>query len=181
MRKTDQGGSFRPIKRTSQVVFGERHHLRAVMDSILSFSSMSDRVAREKLGLEQLIDARTAELDRIHANFDQNLEKARDPKTTADELAALFQKTSADDYLLLRIIAEHPNTPSSVLALLAAHSYDAVKENVARHANADRKTLEKLADDPTRPLWFLVACNAAAPEDLREELKKRMWQGSEKQ
>ncbi len=181
MRKTDQGGSFHPIKRTSQVVFGERHHLRAVMDSILSFSSMSDRVAREKLSLEQLIDARTTELNRIHSNFDQNLEKARDPKTTADELAELFQQTSADDYLLLRIIAEHPNTPSSVLALLAAHSYDAVKENVARHANADRKTLEKLADDPTRPLWFLVACNAAAPEDLREELKKRMWQGAEKQ
>ncbi|MGH6630506.1 MAG: hypothetical protein ACREB3_12310 [Burkholderiales bacterium] len=150
------------------------------MDSITSFSSISDRVAREKLSLEQLIDTRTAELNRIHANFDKNLEVARDPKTTADELAALFQQTSADDYLLLRIIAEHPNTPSSVLALLAQHSYDAVKENVARHPNADRKTLEKLAEDPTRPLWFLVACNSAAPEDLREQLKKRMWQGSEK-
>jgi hypothetical protein len=180
MRKTDQGGDFRPIKRTSQVVFGERHHLRSVLDSILSFSSMSDRAAREKMSLEQLIEARTAELNRIHANFDRNLEVAREPKTTADELAALFQQTSADDYLLLRILAEHPNTPSSVLALLAQHSYDAVKENVARHPNADRRTLENLADDPTRPLWFLVACNAAAPEDLREELKKRMWQTSEK-
>lgn len=180
MRKTDEGRTFRPIKRTSQVVFGERHHLRAVVESIVSFSSMSDRVAREKLSLDQLIDARTAELDRIHANFDHNLEVARDPKTGADELAALFQKTSADDYLLLRILAEHPNTPSSVLALLAQHSYDAVKENVARHANADAKTLEKLADDPTRPLWFLVACNAAAPEELRQELKKRMWQAPEK-
>jgi len=179
MRKTDEGRTFRPIKRTSQVVFGERHHLRSVLESILSFSSMSDRVAREKVTLEQLIEARTLELNRIHANFDHNLEVARDPKTSADELAALFQKTSADDYLLLRIIAEHPNTPSSVLALLAQHSYDAVKENVARHANADPKTLEKLADDPTRPLWFLVACNAAAPEELRQELKKRMWQAPE--
>ena len=180
MRKSDQGGTFRPIKRTSQVVFGERHHLRSVLDSIVSFSSISDRVAREKQSLEQLIDTRTTELNRIHKNFDQNLEVARDPKTTADQLAALFQETSADDYLLLRIIAEHPNTPSSVLALLAQHSYDAVKENVARHPNADRKTLERLAEDPTRPLWFLVACNAAAPEDLREELKKRMWQGPER-
>ncbi len=180
MRKTDEGRTFRPIKRTSQVVFGERHHLRAVLDSIQSFSSISDRVAREKMTLEQLIDARSVELNRIHANFDHNLEVARDPKTTEDELAALFQKTSADDYLLLRLLAEHPNTPSSVLALLAQHSYDAVKENVARHANADAKTLENLADDPTRPLWFLVACNAAAPEELRQELKKRMWQAPEK-
>ncbi len=180
MRKTDEGRTFRPIKRTSQVVFGERHHLRCVLESIMSFSSMSERTAREKLSLEQLIDARTAELNRIHANFDQNLEVARNPKTAADELSELFQKTSADDYLLLRIIAEHPNTPSSVLALLAQHSYDAVKENVARHANSDARTLEKLADDPTRPLWFLVACNASAPEALQQELKKRMWQTPEK-
>ena len=58
--------------------------------------------------------------------------------------------------------------------LLARHSYDAIKENVARHPNADAQTLELLAADAERPLWFLVACNQSAPAPLREKLRKRM-------
>ncbi|HSA93166.1 MAG TPA: hypothetical protein VLE48_09170 [Terriglobales bacterium] len=176
MRRSDEPSEFKPKKRTSQIVFGERQHLSSVLDSILRFGSISERVAREKLALDELIAARTAELNRINPDWDQKLKKARDANTSADELAEMAQNTPADDYLLLRTLAEHPNTPSSVLSLLAQHSYDAVKENVARHPNTHPKTLEKLAADPTRPLWFLVACNPATPEELREQLKQRMWQ-----
>ncbi len=176
MRRSDEPSGFQPLKRTSQIVFGERQHLSAVLDSIMKFGSISERVAREKMQLDALIQARTAELNRIHADWDRNLEMARNPATSADDLAKMVETTPADDYLLLRSIAEHANTPGSVLTLLAQHSYDAIKESVARHPNTHPNTLEKLAEDTTRPLWFLVACNPAAPEELRERLLKRMWQ-----
>lgn len=174
MRKSDQGRDYKPIKRTSQIVYGERQHLRAVLESIRKFRYKDDRGTKEAKQLEALIAARTAELDRITLEWDRKMTVARDPHTSADTLAEMAQKAPADDYLLLRTISEHPNTPSSVLALLARHSYDAIKENVARHPNADPQTLEMLAADPARPLWFLVACNQSAPAELREKLRKRM-------
>ena len=174
MRKSDHKREYNPVKRTSQIVFGERQHLRAVLESIRRFRYKDDRGEKEARQLEALIAARTAELDGITLEWDKKMAVARDPKTSADVLAAMAQKAPADDYLLLRTISEHSNTPSSVLALLARHSYDAIKENVARHPNADYQTLETLAADPERPLWFLVACNQAAPAMLREKLRKRM-------
>ena len=36
-----------------------------------------------------------------------------------------------------------------------------------------------LAADPARPLWLLVACNVAAPEELRASLRRRMDQMEE--
>ncbi len=174
MRKSDQKRDYKPIKRTSQIIFGERQHLRAVLDSIRKFRHKDERGQQEAKELEALIAARTAELDGINLEWDKKMAEARDPATSADRLAELAQKAPADDYLLLRTISEHPNTPSSVLALLARHSYDAIKENVARHPHADYQTLETLAADSERPLWFLVACNQAAPAVLRERLKKRM-------
>lgn len=174
MRKSDQKRDYKPIKRTSQIIFGERQHLRAVLESIRKFGYKDDRGEKEARQLEALIAARTAELDGISPEWDRKMALARDPKTSADALAEMAQKSPADDYLLLRTLSEHPNTPSSVLALLARHSYDAIKENVARHPNADAQTLEALAADSERPLWFLVACNQAAPAGLREKLRKRM-------
>ena len=174
MRKSDRKRDYKPIKRTSQIVFGERQHLRAVLESIRKFHYKDDRGEREAKQLEALIAARTAELDAITPEWDKKIGVARSPGTSADLLAGMAQAAPADDYLLLRTISEHPNTPSSVLALLAHHSYDAIKENVARHPNADARTLELLAGDPERPLWFLVACNQAAPAALREKLRKRM-------
>jgi hypothetical protein len=174
MRKSDQKRDYKPIKRTSQIVFGERQHLRVVLESIRKFRYRDDRGEKEAKQLETLIAARTAELDAIAGEWDKRMAVARDARTSPDALAEMAQKAPADDYLLLRTISEHPNTPSSVLALLARHSYDAIKENVARHPNADAQTLELLAADPERPLWFLVACNQSAPALLREKLRKRM-------
>lgn len=179
MRKSDAGSDYKPVKRTSQIVFGERQHLRAVLESMQKFQRKDERVEHEKKQLQELIEARTVELNRISKDWDANLERARNPQASAGELAELAQRATADDYLLLRTISQHSNTPSSVLALLAMHSYEAIKENVARHPNADAQTLEKLAADPDRPLWFLVACNAAAPAALREKLWARMQKAEE--
>lgn len=178
MRRSDQPREYTPQKRTSQIIFGERQHLRAVLDSIHKFKRKDDRLDREKNQLQELIDSRTAELNHINRNWDRNFDLARSPNTAADELARLAQAAPAEDYLLLRTIAEHPNTPASVLAVLGTHVYDAIKENVARHPNADAATLEKLAAESARPLWFLVACNPAAPATLREKLRARMELGT---
>ncbi len=174
MRRSDQPRDFHPTRRTTQIIYGERQHLRSVLDSIQKFVLKTDQLDREKNVLQALIEARTRELNTINRDFDQKLELARHPQATAHQLAQLAETAPADDYLLLRTIAEHPNTPASVLAKLSDHPYDAVQENVARHPNCDRDTLERLAADPSRPLWFLVACNTSAPPELRERLKHRM-------
>ena len=174
MRRSDAPRDFNPTRRTTQIIFGERQHLKAVLESIHKFVLRTDQLDREKNILQELIDARTRELNSINADFDHKLELARGPQATSGELAQLAETAPADDYLLMRTIAEHPNTPATVLEKLSEHPYDAVQENVARHPNTATDTLERLASDPHRPLWFLVACNAAAPENLRERLKRRM-------
>ncbi len=179
MRKSDSAGDYKAVKRTSQIIYGERQHLGAVLQSLEKFKRDPAKTRQEREQLQAMITERTAELNRFHAKWDQHVQRARDRKLSADELAGMAREASADDYLLLRNLAENPNTPSSVLALLARHSYDAVKENVARHPNADAKTLKMLAADATRPLWLLVACNASAPEELRTRLRRRMEQMEE--
>src|SRR5574341_1854533 len=179
MRKSDKPSDFKAVKRTSQIIYGERQHLLAVLSSLEKFQRDPAKAKKEKEQLEAMIAERTAELNRFHPKWDEHVQRARDRKLSADELAKMASQASADDYLLLRNIAENPNTPSSVLALLARHSYDAVKENVARHPNADAKTLKMLAEDATRPLWLLVACNASAPDALRATLRRRMEQMEE--
>ncbi len=174
MRRSDEIREYHPTKRTSQIVYGERQHLRAVLDSIQKFVLKADKLDQEKNLLQTMIEERTRELNTINRDFDRKLEKARASQTTSDELADLADSTPTDDYLLLRTIAEHPHTPSSVLMRLSAHPYEAVQENVARHPNTSPDTLERLASDPTRPLWFLVACNTSAPTELREKLRARM-------
>ena len=176
MRESDNPRDYKAVKRTSQIIYGERQHLLAVLQSLEKFKRDPAKAKQEKEQLETMVAERTAELNHFHENWDEHVQRARDRKLSADQLAEMAREASADDYLLLRNVAENPNTPSSVLALLARHSYDAVKENVARHPNADAKTLTMLAADPTRPLWLLVACNAAAPEELRASLRRRMEQ-----
>jgi lipoprotein NlpI len=179
MRKSDSGSDYKAVKRTSQIIYGERQHLLAVLQSLEKFQRDPAKAKKEKAALEAMVAERTAELNRFHPQWDEHVQRARDRSLSPDELAGMAREASADDYLLLRNIAENPNTPSSVLALLARHSYDAVKENVARHPNADARTLEMLAADPARPLWLLVACNASAPEKLRATLRRRMEQVEE--
>jgi hypothetical protein len=174
MRRTDEPRyDFKPRHRTTQVIFGERQHLRAVLVSIRNFRLKYRDLERETEVLHRMIDARTAELDHINPNFDENLKQARDADATSEQLARLAQAAPEDDWLLLRNIAEHPHTPPEVLARLASHPYEAVRENIARHPRADVVTLEKLASDAKSELWLLVSCNEAAPPELRERLRAR--------
>lgn len=174
MRRTDEPRyNFKPTRRTSQIIYGERQHLRAVLVSLGNFKDKYHRFHGEAELLHRMIDARTAELERINPKFDQQLRQAQSRRATAEQLVRLAQDAPQDDWLLLRSIAEHPHTPAEVLAVLAQHPYDAVKENVARHPNADAATLEKLAAHPARELWSLVAENNATPAYLRDQLRAR--------
>jgi hypothetical protein len=174
MRRADEPHyNFKPRKRTTQIVFGERQNLRAVLISIRNFEHKFRDLERETEVLHRMIDARTAELNQLNPNFDEQLRQARDADATPEQLARLAQSAPEDDWLLLRTIAEHPHTPADVLARLASHPYDAVRENIARHPRANAATLEKLACDPGSELWLLVSCNEAAPPELRERLRSR--------
>jgi hypothetical protein len=174
MRRADEPHyNFKPRQRTTQIIFGERQNLRAVLISIRNFEHKYGSLQRETEVLHRMIDARTAELNQIHPNFDEQLRQARDADATPEQLARLAQAAPEDDWLLLRTIAEHPHTPPEVLARLAAHPYEAVRETIARHPRADAATLEKLASDPESELWLLVSCNEAAPPELRERLRAR--------
>ena len=174
MRRFDEPQyNFKPSQRTTQIIYGERQHLRAVLVSIRNFPHHALGLERETETLHRMIDARTAELNQITPNFDHLLRQARDDDATPGHLAALANAAPDRDWLLLRTITEHPQTPAEVLARLASHPYEAVRENIARHPRADAATLEKLAADPQGEIWLLVACNEAAPPELRQRLSSR--------
>jgi hypothetical protein len=174
MRRFDEPDyNFKPSQRTTQIIYGERQHLRAVLVSIRNFQHRALGIERETETLHRMIDARTAELNQITPNFDHLLRQARDAEATPEHLTALAAAVAEDDWLLLRTITEHPQTPAEVLARLASHPYDAVRENIARHPQADTATLEKLAADPEGEIWLLVACNDATPPELRQRLSLR--------
>ena len=174
MRRSDEPRyDFKPRHRTTQIIYGERQHLRAVLISIRNFQQEHASLERESEALHRMIDARTAELHQINSQFDEQIAQARTADATPEQLLQLAQAAPEDDWLLLRTIVEHPHTPPEVLARLAAHPYEAVRENIARHPRADAATLEKLATDAKSELWLLVACNEATPPALRERLRAR--------
>ena len=62
----EKGGNIR----TSQIVFGERQHLLRVLDSLEGTDLPLARAQQERRSLEELIHARTRELNQINTAFD---------------------------------------------------------------------------------------------------------------
>jgi len=160
--------------RTSQIVFGERQYLLRVLDSIERTQISAEQRRQEQRLLERLIYARTLELERLSPNWDAQVHAVLHPGVTSEELDEMARNAPKEDYFLLRLISEHPRTEASTLAALSHHPYVAIRENVARHPNADVKTLTELARDRSKPFWFLVATNPSAPAPLRRRLEKQM-------
>lgn len=176
MAGTDMRKKFRTKStfRGSQVIFGERQHLREVLASIRRTTLPRARKQAEIRKLERLIQARNDELNRISPAWDRKFKKAHSPATTSRELMRLAASLSSSDYLLTRVLTEHKDAPGELLARLSNHPYSAVRENVARHPNTPAETLRNLAADKGETLWFLVACNPSTPDHLRERLRERM-------
>lgn len=160
--------------RTSQIVFGERQHLLRVLDSMEHTKMADSRLNMERRSLEELIHARTVELNRINPDWDQKVGVVLNAATTSQALEHFARQAPREDFYLLRLISEHPKVSAKTLRLLGRHTYSAIRENVARHPNTDAATLRKLSADRTQPLWYLVAFNPSAPEELREQLRARI-------
>lgn len=164
------------IYRGSQLIYGERQHLRQVLESVRNAKLPRARKQAEVKLLTRLVGARTEELNRINPGWDRKYQKARDAQTSAQELLRIVTNLSAEDYLLARALTEHAEAPSELLERLASHRYAAVRENIARHPHTPVSVLQRMADDANEPLWFLVACNPSTPSDLRDRLRARMQQ-----
>src|SRR5271167_1263223 len=110
MRRTDEPRhDFKPGQRTTQIIYGERQHLRAVLVSIRNFQHQAHGLERETEALHRMIDARTAELNQLNPKFDELLRQARDADAAPEQLARLAQAAPDHDWLLLRTISEHPH------------------------------------------------------------------------
>jgi len=59
--------------RTSQIVFGERQHLLRVLDSLEGTELPIARMQQERRTLEELIHARTRELNQINTAWDEKI------------------------------------------------------------------------------------------------------------
>lgn len=162
------------LPRTSQIIFGERQSLEDVLRLLRSTRLAASRRSLEEALLGRLIELRTMELEQLNRGWDRKVRRAANRRTSAAVLRRLAEEAPREDYYLLRLISDHPNTPGPVLARLARHPYHAVRENVARHPHTPVATLRALCRDRREPLWYLVAFNASAPEKLRQQLRERI-------
>src|ERR1700745_677292 len=126
--------------RTSQIVFGERQHLLRVLDSLEGTDLPLARAQQERRALEELIHARTRELNQINTAWDEKIGLVLSADAKPEMLEKLVKQAPESDYYLLRLISEHPGANAKTLGSLAKHPYGAIRENVARHPNADPNT-----------------------------------------
>jgi hypothetical protein len=162
------------IARTSQIVFGERQHLLRVLDSLEGTNIPIARMQQERRNLEELIHARTRELNFINTAWDEKIGLVLSAEAKPEMLEKLAKQAPKEDFYLLRLISEHPRANAKTLSRLAHHPYGAIRENVARHPNSDSNTLTYLSKDKTQPLWYLVAFNPNTPAPLQRKLRDRL-------
>jgi hypothetical protein len=162
------------IERTSQIVFGERQHLLRVLDSLEGTNLPIARMQQERRMLEELIHARTRELNHINTAWDEKIGLVLSAEAKPEMLEKLAKQAPKEDFYLLRLISEHPRANAKTLNRLARHPYGAIRENVARNPNSDATTLTYLSKDETQPLWYLVAFNPNTPGPLQRKLRDRL-------
>jgi hypothetical protein len=160
--------------RTSQIVFGERQHLLRVLDSLEGTDLPIARAQQERHSLEELIHARTRELNQINTAWDEKIGLVLSADAKPEMLEKLAKQAPEEDFYLLRLISEHPRSNAKTLQRLGRHPYAAIRENVARHPNADAATLTYLSKDRSQPLWYLVAFNPNTPTPLQRRLRDRL-------
>ncbi len=158
MRRSDlvQTETKGATPRTTQIVFGERQHLLRVLDSLETTQVPQVRLNQERRVIEELIHERTKELNHINSSWDEKVGLVLNADSKAEMLDKLVREAPESDYYLLRL------------------PYAAIRENVARHPNADATTLAWLSRDRSQPLWYLVAFNPNTPAVLRRKLQERL-------
>ena len=164
MRRSDlvQNDGQNSPQRTTQIVFGERQHLLRVLDSLEGTQLPPARRNHERRVLEELIHARTKELNEVNASWDEKVGMVLSAEASPEQLEKLVKQAPKSDFYLLRLISEHPKVSAKTLSRLA------------RHPNADPATLAWLSRDRSQPLWYLVAFNPNTPSTLRRKLQERL-------
>ena len=114
--------------RTTQIVFGERQHLLRVLDSLEGSNLPPARRSHERRVLEELIHARTKELNEINELWDQKVGMVLSAEATPDQLEKLAKQAPRSDFYLLRpASASIPRVASKTLGRLAKHPYGAIR------------------------------------------------------
>ncbi len=108
-----------PSTRTSQIVFGERQHLLRVLDSLEGTELPIARMQQERRTLEELIHARTRELNQINTAWDEKIGLVLSADAKPEMLEKLVKQAPEEDFYLLRLISEHPRSNAKTLNKLA--------------------------------------------------------------
>jgi len=114
-RKGKKGASTR----TSQIVFGERQHLLRVLDSLEGTELPIARMQQERRILEELIHARTRDLNQINTAWDEKIGLVLSSDAKPEMLEKLVKQAPEEDFYLLRLISEHPRANAKTLNKLA--------------------------------------------------------------
>src|SRR5258708_12509895 len=126
------------ITRTSQIVFGERQHLLRVLDSLEGSQLQIARMQQERHVLEELIHARTRELNHINTAWDEKIGLVLSAEAKPEMLEKLAKQAPEEDYYLLRLISEHPRSNTKPFNKLAQHPYPAILTKHPPHPNPHR-------------------------------------------
>src|SRR5438132_821946 len=91
------------VQRTSQIVFGERQHLLRVLDSLEGTQLPIARMQQERRTLEELIHARTRELNHINTAWDEKIGLVLSAEAKPEMLEKLAKQAPQEDFYLLRL------------------------------------------------------------------------------
>lgn len=171
-RRADTAAGTAP--RDSLVIFTERDCLLRVLDSVERTLPAGERRSSETRILQEMIYARTLELDRLNPAYDEKITVALRIDTTAQQLDRLAREAPPNDLMLLRLISQHPNTSAATLNRLARHPHTPIRENVARHPHTSAGTLQRLARERNVLIWCLIARHPNAPAALKRRLERRV-------
>lgn len=118
------------------------------------------KTTEDPMALERLADHRASGVQ---------LAVAKNPKTSADALTLITQ-TSGDDERTLQAVAEHPNTDSSTMDMLAESNHRSVRYAAASSVKTDPHTLTGLARDGDSGVRSAAARNPNTPNALLDEM-----------
>ena len=142
--------------RTSQIIFGERQHLLRVLDSLEGTELPIARMQQERRILEELIHARTRDLNQINTAWDEKIGLVLSADAKPEMLEKLVKQAPREDFYLLRLISEHPRANAKTLNKLAKHPYGAIRENVAEETTIKLACLATNRSESATNAVFLV-------------------------
>src|SRR5437588_10762469 len=106
MRRSDlvQNDGQNSPQRTTQIVFGERQHLLRVLDSREGTQLAPARRKHERRVLEELIHARTKELNEVNGSWDEKVGMVMSAEASPEQREKLAKQAPQSAVYLLRLV-----------------------------------------------------------------------------